>query len=466
MLKKASDFMLAAIRLRGHVKVDKEVEDTMKMLGLRHVNTLALLPDTQVVRGMLKKVESFITWGSASQELLDKLRKKGNETTFFVCNQIDTGICKYADFDENDWPDSCAESTPPEVNLLTPANDSTITSSNTVTFKYNVSDDVGISYCSLIMNDEVISTDYSIVNGATNSFTEDVNNDEYTWSVNCSDGQNVAQSEEYLLTVNVRAAGPGGGGGGGTTKFSLDKQQITVSLKPGETKSNYVIITNIADKKIRVNVSNTWLEDFIKVSETSFDLEVGETKVIIIDFFAREEKIPDVYIGKLIFQSGSTKKEILIAIEIESKQSLFDAKLEINEQYSQTYPGNKVLADIILYNLASTGKIPVTVDYVIKNEKGKVIYTETEILDVETQTRFSREFKIPEGTPYGRYILSMQAEYNGKMAISSDWFSVVEPSFWTKRDIIWLIVLTATITLLVIQYFIVKTRKSRRRPNR
>jgi large subunit ribosomal protein L30 len=74
--------MLAAIRLRGHVKVDKEVEDTMKMLGLRHVNTLALLPDTQVVRGMLKKVESFITWGSASQELLDKLRKKGNETTF------------------------------------------------------------------------------------------------------------------------------------------------------------------------------------------------------------------------------------------------------------------------------------------------------------------------------------------------------------------------------------------------
>jgi hypothetical protein len=391
---------------------------------------------------------------------------KGNETTFFVCNQIDTGICKYADFDENDWPDSCAESTPPEVNLLTPANDSTITSSNTVTFTYNVSDDVGISYCSLIMNDEVISTDYSIVNGATNSFTEDVNNDEYTWSVNCSDGQNVAQSEEYLLTVNVRAAGPGGGGGGGTTKFSLDKQQITVSLKPGETKSNYVIITNIADKKIRVNVSNTWLEDFIKVSETSFDLEVGETKVIIIDFFAREEKIPDVYIGKLIFQSGSTKKEILIAIEIESKQSLFDAKLEINEQYSQTYPGNKVLADIILYNLASTGKIPVTVDYVIKNEKGKVIYTETEILDVETQTRFSREFKIPEGTPYGRYILSMQAEYNGKMAISSDWFSVVEPSFWTKRDIIWLIVLTATITLLVIQYFIVKTRKSRRRPNR
>jgi hypothetical protein len=352
------------------------------------------------------------------------------------------------------------------VNLLTPANDSTITSSNTVTFTYNVSDDVGISYCSLIMNDEVISTDYSIVNGATNSFTEDVNNDEYTWSVNCSDGQNVAQSEEYLLTVNVRAAGPGGGGGGGTTKFSLDKQQITVSLKPGETKSNYVIITNIADKKIRVNVSNTWLEDFIKVSETSFDLEVGETKVIIIDFFAREEKIPDVYIGKLIFQSGSTKKEILIAIEIESKQSLFDAKLEINEQYSQTYPGNKVLADIILYNLASTGKIPVTVDYVIKNEKGKVIYTETEILDVETQTRFSREFKIPEGTPYGRYILSMQAEYNGKMAISSDWFSVVEPSFWTKRDIIWLIVLTATITLLVIQYFIVKTRKSRRRPNR
>ena len=74
--------MLAAIRLRGHNRVNRGVEDTMKMLGLRHVNTLVLLPDTQVVRGMLKKVEPFITWGSASEEILDKLRKKGNESVF------------------------------------------------------------------------------------------------------------------------------------------------------------------------------------------------------------------------------------------------------------------------------------------------------------------------------------------------------------------------------------------------
>lgn len=74
--------MLAAIRLRGHNKMNKGVEDTLVMLGLRSVNTLALLPDTGIIRGMLKKTESYITWGKASEEVLDKLRKKGNETTF------------------------------------------------------------------------------------------------------------------------------------------------------------------------------------------------------------------------------------------------------------------------------------------------------------------------------------------------------------------------------------------------
>ncbi len=74
--------MLAAVRIRGHAKVRKDAEDTMKMLGLRRVNTLALLPDSAVVTGMLHKVESYITWGPASQEILDVLRKKGNETTF------------------------------------------------------------------------------------------------------------------------------------------------------------------------------------------------------------------------------------------------------------------------------------------------------------------------------------------------------------------------------------------------
>ena len=76
--------MIAAIRLRGHAKMRHEVEDTMQMLGLRRVHTLRFLPHSQVIQGMLKKSEAFITWGEASDDVLESLRTKGTETTFHL----------------------------------------------------------------------------------------------------------------------------------------------------------------------------------------------------------------------------------------------------------------------------------------------------------------------------------------------------------------------------------------------
>jgi large subunit ribosomal protein L30 len=59
--------MLAAVRLRGNMNVNKEVRDTMNMLGLKRVNTLVVLPESPVTLGMLKKVENFITYGKISE---------------------------------------------------------------------------------------------------------------------------------------------------------------------------------------------------------------------------------------------------------------------------------------------------------------------------------------------------------------------------------------------------------------
>lgn len=61
--------MLAAIRLRGHIYRSRPQEDTLSMLGLKKVHTVVVLPESQVIKGMLKSAADFIAWGELSKEL-------------------------------------------------------------------------------------------------------------------------------------------------------------------------------------------------------------------------------------------------------------------------------------------------------------------------------------------------------------------------------------------------------------
>jgi ribosomal protein L30/L7E len=65
--------MLCAIRLRGSIKVRKDIKDTMDILGLKKVNTLVVLDDIPIVTGMIKKVENFVTWGNISDETMKNI---------------------------------------------------------------------------------------------------------------------------------------------------------------------------------------------------------------------------------------------------------------------------------------------------------------------------------------------------------------------------------------------------------
>ena len=66
--------MLAVIRIRGGVGVRKGVQDTLRMLGLKSVNAVAVLPRSDSILGMIKKVEDYVTWGEIPDELAKKIK--------------------------------------------------------------------------------------------------------------------------------------------------------------------------------------------------------------------------------------------------------------------------------------------------------------------------------------------------------------------------------------------------------
>ena len=68
--------MLAAILIRGTIHARPEVRETLKRLNLVRKNSLVLLEDTPVNRGMLKRVESYTTYGPISDALAKEIVEK------------------------------------------------------------------------------------------------------------------------------------------------------------------------------------------------------------------------------------------------------------------------------------------------------------------------------------------------------------------------------------------------------
>ncbi|UCD02761.1 MAG: uL30 family ribosomal protein [Candidatus Aenigmatarchaeota archaeon] len=66
----------AVIMLKGTVKVNREVVDTLKRLRLSSINSCVIVPADDTHRGMLKSIAEYVTWGEVNKETLKRLRSK------------------------------------------------------------------------------------------------------------------------------------------------------------------------------------------------------------------------------------------------------------------------------------------------------------------------------------------------------------------------------------------------------
>jgi large subunit ribosomal protein L30 len=63
--------LMAVILLRGMVKTDKDICDTLHMLRLNRKNHCVLVTESQ--KGMIQKVRNWITWGEVTDETLKNM---------------------------------------------------------------------------------------------------------------------------------------------------------------------------------------------------------------------------------------------------------------------------------------------------------------------------------------------------------------------------------------------------------
>ncbi|GBC70719.1 hypothetical protein HRbin02_00487 [Candidatus Calditenuaceae archaeon HR02] len=69
---------IIVIRVRGPSGMDSETEYTLRLLNLKRANHAAILPLNPSVRGAIRKVDPYVTWGEATPEILVKLFRRAD----------------------------------------------------------------------------------------------------------------------------------------------------------------------------------------------------------------------------------------------------------------------------------------------------------------------------------------------------------------------------------------------------
>ncbi len=293
------------------------------------------------------------------------------------------------------------------------------------------------------------------------------------------------------VTFNVETVETVSVGGGRKTvriekeiPITLEKERIEETLTQGESKLIKFLVENNYNEKVKVNIKSSGLENILKeISQTEFYLEVGESKEITLNITATEDLTPDLYLGGLTVETETTTKEIILAIEVESLEPLFDVKVEIPKTPTIYQPGEDLTAIIDFFNLGKAREVDVNIEYEIKNEEDEIVFGEKQTLIIGKTVRLTKSFKLPENIEEGSYVFYIKISYDNKTASASKWFTVKAPKLIPKiklqelidkhgkiiAQIITSIITTCIVLTFIKRYWLGKRRKykaSKRRKRR
>lgn len=259
--------------------------------------------------------------------------------------------------------------------------------------------------------------------------------------------------------------GAGGAGGGGvvsSVNFIVEPEFLTTTIFKEEGKSFDVKVRNTATVPANITVIISNLSDYAIVNEESFQLAVGEEKVLRLYLYALKSAKPGVYYGKVIFSSGSIERKVNIVLEIKERESLFDIKVSIPPSYKTIYAGEDLKTFVDMLNVGLYGTA-VDVDlylYITNFDKFIIYESSKEVVAVKTNVSLERMLHVPLGTPKGPYIVLGEARY-GNITISTyDTFNVVEKKYLKATYL--LIIIIVLIVILLIFFILWKRRKKKK----
>lgn len=253
-------------------------------------------------------------------------------------------------------------------------------------------------------------------------------------------------TDAFTMTINAAAAaaaeaaaapaaGAGGGGGGAPPKklppisFELSEEIVKVTLPETQSFEKKIRVKNTGKLNVSIDIENP-LSPLVDVFPRMLDLATGEEKEVSLVFNPGREARPNVYTASVSFrgqgEASSVVRELVVVLEIESDEVLFDASVDLPKK--TLLPGEDLKAAITLVDLRRRqSPADVKLLYAITDVQGNRFYEEEELTRLEGQASFSKTIPLSITIPTGDYVFSVKVIFDQSFATATELFRVEAP---------------------------------------
>ena len=352
----------------------------------------------------------------------------------------------------------------PNVNIVYPENTSYSAQVTELNYTIIASD---LDSCWYTLNGGIINFSITCGNNVSGITSSEGSN---TWAVYANNTEGSGKdSVTFTVTISIQGGGTtssgtgttgsGSGGGGAaappTVKkdFLVNPEEFNIIIIAGDKKDYEIEIENPTNSILEIEIETKGISGFIDLSSNKIILEGRQKRKFGFSVSAPESGI---YAGRIVFAAGEVKKEVFVILNVRSSDALFDVSLTVPSSYRVIKPGQDLRTFVSLLQIGEAEKVDVSVNYLIKDFEGTVLYTESETFAVFRSKGYVKEFPSAN-LPIGDYIVGIEVNYPEGFATSSAHFTVAE-----EKLNVWLIafIILAILTLLAIIFAILKYKRA------
>ena len=226
----------------------------------------------------------------------------------------------------------------------------------------------------------------------------------------------------FFLVVSFVSAGSG---------VDTSSLLLKVSVKDGGVANRGISVSSDEGGEFLLEVSGI---SGVTLSDTTLFLEPGEIREVGVKLDSSLIGT-GVHVGVIKIITADETQLIPVVFEVESEDVFFDINLDIPPQYTEIGPGERLMAQLKIYDLTwggtqeGLGPTNVDIDYYIYNVDGSMINSERETVVINRQNQITKSFNFPLNIKEGDYIFVSTVKYKTSLGSSSALFSISEGGF-------------------------------------
>lgn len=346
------------------------------------------------------------------------------------------------------------DTTAPSIQIIFPEN--TTYSSNLAEINYTISDTGGLSSCWYTLDQGLINISLVCGNNVTGITSSEGTN---IWRVYANDTSGNLNYDEVIFSVVISDGGSSGGGGGSSPSriydFEVFPDSLQIDLYENETADAQIAVKNTGQITLEVLISIENVADIVSSVPSKVTITPEEVETVLLNIgYASSGYYP----GKIVFYSGTLKKEIPIVINVKKKESLFDVYLNISQQYKVIKRGSDINPLITLVQVSSHEEVEVTANYFIEDFAGSRHYSENETFFVGKERKYYKRMSSSH-LEDGNYLAGIELFYPGGNAISTSIFKVSSVNYGLVFAIMVIIIILLIVLVLISLFLRYRNRK-------